>query len=94
MVRDQLKKIDVYAHHYRLYRDRIAPLAQQAVQAARIDYESGKTGFSELINACQTAQEAESKAIGHLMNYRIAVAELETLAGADPLNPAPHSASQ
>ena len=84
MVRDQLKKIDTNAHHYELYRDKIVPLAQQAVHAALSDYESNSTGFVELITARRSAQEAESTAVDHLTNYRVAVAELEAIIGADP----------
>lgn len=86
MVRDQLKKIDTNAHHYELYRDKIVPLAQQAVKAALSDYESNSTGFVELINARRTAQESESTALEHLSNYRVAVSELEAIIGADPKN--------
>jgi outer membrane protein TolC len=84
MVRDQLKKIDTNAHHYELYRDKIVPLAQQAVHAALSDYESNSTGFVELITARRSAQEAESTTVDHLTNYRVAVAELEAIIGADP----------
>ena len=84
MVRDQLKKIDTNAHHYELYRDKIVPLAQQAVQAALTNYETNSTGFVELLNARRTAQETESTALNHLTNYRVAVAELEAIIGADP----------
>lgn len=84
MVRDQLKKIDTNAHHYELYRDKIVPLAQQAVHAALADYESNSTGFVELITARRTSQETESTAIEHLTSYRVALAELEAIIGADP----------
>ena len=84
MVRDQLKKIDTNAHHYELYRDKIVPLAEQAVHAALTDYESGKSGFIDLVTARRTAQETESTALEHLTSYRVAVAELEAIIGADP----------
>jgi outer membrane protein TolC len=89
MVRDQLKKIDTNAHHYELYRDKIVPLAQQAVRAALTDYESNSTGFVELVTARRTAQETESTAIEHLTSYRVAVAELEAIIGADPRTQSP-----
>ena len=84
MVRDQLKKIETTAHHYKLYREKIVPLAKQAEQAALSNYESNSTGFVELLNARRTAQETESTALNHLSNYRIAIAELEAIIGIDP----------
>ena len=92
LVRDQLKKIDTNAHHYELYHDKIVPLAQQAVHAAFTDYESSKSGFLDLITARRTAQETESTAIEHLTSYRVAVAELEAIIGANPHSqPSTHS---
>ena len=84
MVRDQAKKISTTQTNYRLYRDKIVPLANEAVQTTRTSYESEKTSFLELITARRTLQDVDSTAVEHLMNYKVALAELEAIIGADP----------
>jgi outer membrane protein TolC len=84
MVRDQLKKIETFHHHTELFRDRIVPLAQQAVKANQAAYETDKAGFLDLIVAQRTALDAESMYWSHLTDYLVAVAELEPSVGADP----------
>jgi len=86
MVRDQLEKIATTQRNYQLYRDKILPLANQAVQTTRTSYETDKTSFLELITARRTLQDVESAAVDHLMNYQVAVAELESIVGSDPSN--------
>ncbi len=87
MVRDHLKKIKTFAHHYELYRARILPLARQTVQSNQIGYESDTTGFLQLITAQRFLQEAESAYLNHLTAYLIAVAEFEAFAGIEPGGP-------
>ncbi|MHB8520757.1 MAG: TolC family protein [Limisphaerales bacterium] len=81
MVRDQLKKIETFHHHYELFRDRILPLAQQTVNAKRLGYETDKAGFLDLIIAQRTLREIESTALQHLTDYLTAQAELEAMIG-------------
>ncbi|MDD5351225.1 MAG: TolC family protein, partial [Chthoniobacteraceae bacterium] len=57
LVRDQLKKIETAAANYRLYHEKIAPMAQAAVDAARSGYETDKNGFLDLITAQRTLQD-------------------------------------
>jgi outer membrane protein TolC len=87
MVRDQLKKIATFHHHAELFRDRIVPLARQAVQASRSAYETDKGGFLDLIVAQRTLQDVESMYQNHLTEYLISLAELEAVIGADPNRP-------
>jgi cobalt-zinc-cadmium efflux system outer membrane protein len=95
MVRDQLKKIQTFHHHYDLFSEKILPLAQQTVNAKRLSYETDKSSFLDLIMAQRTLREAESMALQHLADYRIAQAELEAMIGvhleadASKENPAP-----
>jgi len=84
MVRDQLKKVETFHHHTELFRDRIVPLAQQAVKANQVSYEADKSGFLDLIVAQRTALDAESMYWSHLTDYLVAVAELEAAVGTDP----------
>lgn len=84
LVRDQLEKISTTQTNYLLYHDKIVPLADEAVQTTLASYESDKISFLELITAQRTLQDVDSTAIEHLTNYRVAVAELEAVIGADP----------
>jgi outer membrane protein TolC len=84
LVRDQLKKVETFHHHAELFRDRIVPLAQQAVKASQSAYETDKGGFLDLIVAQRTLQEVEAMYHNHLSDYLISLAELESLIGADP----------
>ncbi|HKP47051.1 MAG TPA: TolC family protein, partial [Pyrinomonadaceae bacterium] len=63
LVRDQLTKITTAAHHYELYRDKIVPLARQAVQSNRAAYETSGANFLALITAQRVLQDAESTAL-------------------------------
>jgi len=83
LVRDQIKKVETAAHHYELYRDKILPLARQAVQANRAGYESSKATFLELITSQRVLQDVESVSVNHLADYQIALAELRAIVGAD-----------
>jgi outer membrane protein, heavy metal efflux system len=82
MVREQLTKIQTFRHHYELFRDKVAPLARQSIEANRISYESGQTGLTQVLAAQQNAQESDSMLLQHLTDYQIALAELVSLAGA------------
>jgi cobalt-zinc-cadmium efflux system outer membrane protein len=81
LVRDQLKKIETSAQNYRLFTDKLVPLAQQAMQATRSSYESDKTTFLELLTTRRTSQDVESAALQHLIEHEVAVAELEAIIG-------------
>jgi len=83
LLRDQLQKIETFHHHIELFEGRLIPLARQTVQSHRANYESGKTGFLELVMSDRSLREVEATYEGHLAEYRTAVAELEALVGAD-----------
>lgn len=90
MVREQIKKIETFRHHTQLFRDKIVPLARQNITATRSAYETERTGFLNLIDAQRTFYEVESMYWHHLTTYLSALAELESLVGAD-LNAQPKS---
>jgi cobalt-zinc-cadmium efflux system outer membrane protein len=84
LVRDQLKKIDTFARNYELFRDKIVPLARQAVDATRAGYEADKSGFLDVITSRRTFQDVESAMTEHLANHQVAVAELDAIIGGAP----------
>jgi cobalt-zinc-cadmium efflux system outer membrane protein len=81
LVRDQLKKIDTSAQNYRLFADKLVPLALQALQSTRASYESDKTSFLELLTTQRTAQDVESSELQHLIDHEVAIAELDAIIG-------------
>lgn len=82
-IREQLKKIETFHHHARLFRDRIVPLARQNVSATRSAYESDKGDFINLIDAQRTFYEVESMYWRHVTTYLTGLAELEAWIGAE-----------
>jgi outer membrane protein, heavy metal efflux system len=83
LVRDALTKTETYHHHVELFRDRIVPLARQNASASRLAYESDRASFLNLIDAQRTLQETEAMYWSHLTEYLSALAELESVVGAD-----------
>lgn len=81
LVRDQVKKIETIAQNYRLYHNRIVPLANETVQSTRSSYEADKTSFLELITARRTLQDVDLSALNYLTNYQVALSELEAIIG-------------
>lgn len=81
MVRDRLAQITALGQQYELSRDKLIPLAQQTVQALQAGYESGKAGFLELITAQRIQRDVEAAALNQLMEYRVALSELEAAVG-------------
>ena len=81
LVRDQLKKIDTSAQNYRLFTEKLVPLANQALESTRASYESDKISFLELLTARRTLQDVENSALQHLVEHEVAIAELEAIIG-------------
>jgi outer membrane protein, heavy metal efflux system len=82
LLRDQLQKIETFHHHVELFRDKLVPQAQQAFEANRLAYESGKASFLDWITAQRILRDIEATARMHLTDYQVAVAELEAIIGA------------
>ena len=93
LLRDQLQKIETFHHHVELFRDKLVPQAQQAFEANRLAYESGKASFLDWITAQRTLRDVEATARMHLTDYQVAVAELEAIIGAQ-LYPLPADPSE
>jgi outer membrane protein TolC len=82
LLRDQLQKIETFHHHVELFRDKLVPQGQQAFEANRLAYESGKASFLDWITAQRVLRDIEATARMHLTDYQVAVAELEAIIGA------------
>ncbi|PYK11406.1 MAG: hypothetical protein DME65_07400 [Verrucomicrobia bacterium] len=93
LLRDQLQKIETFHHHVELFRDKLVPQAQQAFEANRLAYESGKASFLDWITAQRVLRDVEATARMHLTDYQVAVAELEAIIGAQ-LYPLPIDRSE
>jgi cobalt-zinc-cadmium efflux system outer membrane protein len=83
LLRDQLAKIETFHHHVELFADKLVPQAQQAFEATRLSYESGKTTFLDWITAQRNLRDIEAMGREHLAHYQIAIAELEAVIGAE-----------
>ncbi len=83
LLRDELAKIETFHHHVDLFRDKLVPQAQQAFEATRLSYESGKATFLDGINAQRAVRDIEAMGREHLAQYQMALAELEAIIGAD-----------
>jgi len=83
LLRDQLAKVETFHHHVELFRDKLVPQAQQAFEATRLSYESGKATFLDWISAQRNLRDIEAVGREHLAHYQMAVAELEAVIGAD-----------
>jgi outer membrane protein TolC len=88
LLRDQLAKIETFHHHVELFGDKLVPQAQQAFEATRLSYESGKATFLDWISAQRNLRDIEAMGREHLAHYQMAVAELEAVIGADIYSPA------
>ena len=87
LLRDQLAKIETFHHHVELFRDKLVPQAQQAFEATRLSYESGKATFLDWISAQRNLRDIEAMGREHLADYQVAVAELEAVVGAEIYSP-------
>lgn len=83
LLRDAIQKADTAHHHVELFREKIIPQGRQAFEASQFAYEAGKSGFIEWIGAQRTLRDLEAMGREHLTNYQIAMAELESVVGAD-----------
>ncbi len=89
LLRDQLTKIETFHHHVELFRDKLVPQGQQAFEATRLSYESGKATFLDWISAQRNLRDIEAMGREHLAHYQTAVAELEAVIGANIYSPSP-----
>ena len=96
MLRDQLEKIHTLQHHIELYRDRLLPSARQTVSSYQADYETDKATLIQVLSSANSLRELETMYNQDLTDYRVALAELESLVGTDlnVVNRKPHNSSR
>jgi outer membrane protein, heavy metal efflux system len=83
VLRDQLQKIETMHHHIELYRDRLLPTARQTVSSYQADYETDKATLIQVLTSENNLRELETMYNQDLTDYRVAIAELESLVGTD-----------
>jgi cobalt-zinc-cadmium efflux system outer membrane protein len=83
VLRNQLKKLGTLQHHIELYRNRLLPSARQTVSANQADYETNKATLIQVLTAQNSVRELETMYNQDVTDYRIAIAELESLIGAE-----------
>jgi outer membrane protein TolC len=83
LLRNQLEKIETLHHHLELYSDNLLPTARQTVASYQTDYESDKATLLVLLSSQRNLRELETMYYQDLTDYRVALAELESLVGLD-----------
>jgi outer membrane protein TolC len=83
LLRNQLEKIQTLHHHIELYRDNLLPTARQTMASYETDYETNKATLLTLLTSQRNLQELETMYYQDLSDYRVALAELESLVGID-----------
>ena len=82
-LRDQLQMIETMHHHLELYEKSILPTAGETVSSNQADYETGKTGFLNVLSSQRSLYDFEMMYQQDLTDYRVALAELEALVGSN-----------
>ena len=83
MLRNQLEKIKTLHHHLELYGDNLLPTARQTVASYQADYETDKATLLVLLSSQRNLRDLETMYNQDLTDYRVALAELESLVGLD-----------
>jgi len=83
-LRNQLEKIETLHHHIELYRDNLLPTARQTVASYQADYETDKATLLSLLSSQRNLRDLETMYYQDLSDYRVALAELESLVGLNP----------
>jgi cobalt-zinc-cadmium efflux system outer membrane protein len=95
LLRAALQKVETMHHHVDLFREKLVPQGRQAFEAAQFSYETGKTTFADWISAQRNLRDLEAEARMHLADYQTALAEMESVVGADlNLFPSGHSENE
>ena len=83
LLRNQMEKIETLHHHLDLYSNSLLPTARQTVASYQTDYEGDKTTLLVLLSSQRNLRELETMYYQDLTDYRVALAELESLVGLD-----------
>jgi outer membrane protein TolC len=82
-MRDALAKAESFSHHVELYRQKIIPLAQQALESAQLGFETNKSTLLDTLNAQKRLRDDEAMALQHLAGMHMALAEITAITGSD-----------
>ena len=82
-LRDQLQKLQTLNHHVDIYASSLIPNARQSVSANQSEYETDQAPFQNLLTALRNFWEIEAAYDQRVTDYQIAVADLESLLGAN-----------
>jgi outer membrane protein TolC len=88
LLRNQLEKIETLHHHLELYNASLLPTARQTVASYQSDYGADKTILLVLLSSQRSLRELETMYYQDLTEYRVALAELESLVGLAAITPA------
>jgi outer membrane protein, heavy metal efflux system len=83
LLRNELEKIETLHHHLELYGDNLLPTARQTVASYQADYETDKATLLVLLSSQRNLRDLETMYNQDLTDYRVALAELESLVGLD-----------
>lgn len=83
-LRDQLRKIAAFRRQFEISRDKLVPLARKTAETLQVNYQAGTAGYVELLAAQRMSRDAEASASMQLAEYLAALAELDSIVGADP----------
>jgi cobalt-zinc-cadmium efflux system outer membrane protein len=83
LLRNQLEKIETLHHHLELSRDNLLPTARRTVASYQADYETDKATLLVLLSSQRDLRDLETMYNQDLTDYRVALAELESLVGLD-----------
>jgi len=87
LLRNQLEKIETLHHHLELSNDKLLPTARQTVASYQADYEADKATLLVLLSSQRNLRELETMYYQDLTDYRVALADLESLVGLDDGTP-------
>ena len=80
-IRDAVRKAEAFTHHVALYRESIVPLAREALNAARLGFESSKTALADVLMAQRRLSDDEATALKHRLEAQMALADLDAMVG-------------
>jgi cobalt-zinc-cadmium efflux system outer membrane protein len=88
-VRVAVSKAEAFLHHVTLYREKIIPLSEQALTAARLGYETGRTLLLDILTADRKLREDQTDAVKHWIEYQTAMAEIQAATGMEEASVVP-----
>ena len=82
MLRNALEEIETARHHQQISGENLLAKATDGLRASEIGYEAGKVSLSDWITAAGTVRDLEAMRRQQQSDFQVAVAELESIIGA------------